>query len=255
MALPAPGYLSNAERTNAEMKQALEDLRDVIAKSGILANSSLPIPDNDWNNATENGVLYMAFDAENAPIPGWLAGTYWRHNELFGSQLLATFTHETPRFFIRSNLDGVWTPPVEFLSGGNVSLLLRPVGTQHIQFSEADGTFSPAKAPATLFGGTWALKFNTESIFFRTEGALAVADRVDGVQGDAIRNMTGSMQGVQRNSASADGVFSVVAQGGGFLSSNAGRTDIIQFNASNTVPTASENRVINRLIRVWERTA
>ena len=31
MALPAPGYLSNAERTNAEMKQALEDQRDFIA--------------------------------------------------------------------------------------------------------------------------------------------------------------------------------------------------------------------------------
>lgn len=34
MALPAPGYLSNAERTNAEMKQALEDQRDFI--SGIV---------------------------------------------------------------------------------------------------------------------------------------------------------------------------------------------------------------------------
>lgn len=32
MALPAPGYLSNAERTNAEMKQALEDQRDYIAE-------------------------------------------------------------------------------------------------------------------------------------------------------------------------------------------------------------------------------
>lgn len=64
-------------------------------------------------------------------------------------------------------------------------------------------------------------------------------------QGDAIRNITGSMSGVQRNGASVSGVFSVVAQGGGYLGSNAGRTDNIHFNASTVVPTADENRPEN----------
>lgn len=46
MALPAPGYLSNAERTNAEMKLALEDQRDFIggivgAVSTLTASAAL----------------------------------------------------------------------------------------------------------------------------------------------------------------------------------------------------------------------
>src|SRR5690606_15501489 len=70
-----------------------------------------------------------------------------------------------------------------------------PVGSHYIQFAEANGTFSAAKSPSTLFGGTWTLKFNTESVFFRTEGALSAAERSGGVQGDAIRNITAQLGG------------------------------------------------------------
>src|SRR5690554_457379 len=70
---------------------------------------------------------------------------------------------------------------------GNILDVLHPVGSHYIQFAEADGTFSSAKSPATLFGGTWTLKFNTESVFFRTEGALAADGRVGGLQQDAFQ--------------------------------------------------------------------
>src|SRR5690606_19870274 len=83
-----------------------------------------------------------------------------------------------------------------------------PVGAYYTQFSEADGSFSSAKSPSTLFGGTWTLKFNTESVFFRTEGALAAAGRSGGVQGDAIRNITGTLDDIYAGSLrSGTGAF------------------------------------------------
>lgn len=143
------------------------------------------------------------------------------------------------------------------------SLITRPIGSHYVQFAESDGSFSSAKSPSTLFGGTWTLKFNTESVFFRTEGTLAAADRSSGVQGDAIRNITGSTYSSMGGSGA--GIF---ASGtGAFVAASASSDPVVNttgsgqcfrslaFNASRMVPTAEENRVKNRLIRVWERTA
>lgn len=63
---------------------------------------------------------------------------------------------------------------------GSAALLdkgdIAPVGTTYIQF--------PNKAtPASLYGGVWALQYNTEGIFFRTEGGNASGFQA-GIQGD-----------------------------------------------------------------------
>lgn len=136
---------------------------------------------------------------------------------------------------------------------------VRPVGSHYIQFAETDGTFSASKSPSTLFGGTWSLKFNDESVFFRTEGALSAAGRSGGVQGDAIRNITGEVATVQFRSqaqSSATGALALGSRGiNGNEATGADYSYRVLFDASLVVPTASENRVTNRLIRVWERTA
>lgn len=133
------------------------------------------------------------------------------------------------------------------------SLIIRPIGSHYVQFAESDGSFSTARSPSTLFGGTWSLRFNDESVFFRTEGTLAADGRADGIQGDAIRNITGSLQ-LHAAGSSPEGAITRTATGARADGSSGGGT-LMGFDASLVVPTASENRVANRLIRVWERTA
>ena len=53
-----------------------------------------------------------------------------------------------------------------------------PIGSTYIQFAEDNGTFDASKSPEKLFGGTWQLKYNTESVFFRTEGSLSEEGRL-----------------------------------------------------------------------------
>ncbi|MEI0492058.1 hypothetical protein R4J17_06405 [Brachyspira intermedia] len=139
--------------------------------------------------------------------------------------------------------------------------LLNPIGSTYIQFAEDDGTFDASKSPEKLFGGTWQLKYNTESVFFRTEGSLSEEGRSNGIQGDAIRNIQGEYGyfihgGLQITSQLFSynhlGKIDSYLLGGQWTDLDAGK---IVFNANSVVPTASENRTKNRKIRVYKRIA
>lgn len=133
-----------------------------------------------------------------------------------------------------------------------------PVGATYIQF--------PGKAtPSSLYGGKWDLVFENEGIFFRTEGGEASAFG-SGIQGDAIRNITGKIE--TKNFGAGDGslifnstgALNKVTNGGTSTASvesrrNSAIMDRLEFDASRSVPTAPENRPRNRTIRIWERTA
>ena len=144
--------------------------------------------------------------------------------------------------------------------------LLHPIGSTYIQFAEDDGTFDASKSPEKLFGGTWQLKYNTESVFFRTEGSLSEEGRSNGIQGDAIRNITGNFDSYHNNNGNhnnwKNSPFSFsyfTSPPSGFNPSGANNgilTHInINFNASKVVTTASENRTKNRKIRIYKRIA
>ena len=131
----------------------------------------------------------------------------------------------------------------------------------YIQFAEDNGTFDTSKSPEKLFGGTWQLKYNTESVFFRTEGSLSEGGRSNGIQGDAIRNIQGEYGyfihgGLQITSKLFSynhlGKIDSYLLGGQWTDLDAGK---IVFNANSVVPTASENRTKNRKIRVYKRIA
>src|SRR5699024_5951353 len=79
-----------------------------------------------------------------------------------------------------------------------------PIGFCYIQYP---GT----ETPSSLFGGTWTLMFNTEGVFFRTEGQGA-SSFGSGVQGDAIRNITGTVN--YSNSANVSGASGVFSRSG-----------------------------------------
>lgn len=125
---------------------------------------------------------------------------------------------------------------------------INPVGEVYIQFP---GTSSPE----TLYGGSWVKMFSNESIFFRTEGSLATGFN-GGIQGDAIRNMTGKAgfgaTGGGRGHAS--GVFRQQYYRASERGGNPNGT-LISFDASRVVPTSNENRPRNRTIRVWRKVA
>lgn len=77
-----------------------------IGWGGLGADGAMLL--TDWNAGGGNGMLYMSQTATNAPITGWLIGTYHRHNGTHGTQFLSTFTLSVPRSFIRSFVAGVW---------------------------------------------------------------------------------------------------------------------------------------------------
>jgi len=135
------------------------------------------------------------------------------------------------------------------------------VGSHYVQYpSDVTGIdstdFPTSERPATKFGGTWTQEFNTEGVFFRTEGGKSAEYRNYGLQEDAIRNITGAIiigTGVWNFlSPSALTAWSWTTRGS---TQGTIANDSIDFDASRVVPTGSENRPINRYIKVWRRTA
>ena len=143
-----------------------------------------------------------------------------------------------------------------------------PVGCYYTQYPDAssntDATeFPEAQRPATLFGGTWAEQWADESITFSTRGTLSDDDRVDGLQADAMQQITGEL-GLTTNCG-----FSAGARSEGAFSQNPNNT--LTFTAqgvantaygmlfdsadSPNARTADVTRMRNRRIKVWKRTA
>ncbi|PTY39245.1 phage tail protein [Brachyspira hampsonii] len=137
---------------------------------------------------------------------------------------------------------------------------IKPIGSVYFQIAKEDGSFDDNESPENLFGGVWELQYADEGIFLRTEGGNSNENRVDGIQGDAIRNITGKHW--QLTYYSIDPSFatgSFILQKGGSLSVNQVGSNYvdgtISINASKQVPTGSEVTVINRWMRIHKRIA
>jgi len=166
-------------------------------------------------------------------------------------------TRGTPfRAFGRSSQSpgnpGSWE---EFLHTGNIASQLdaryvrqsqyMPIGFCYTQY---DGT----STPSSLFGGTWTLMFNTDGVFFRTEGEGAAG--FGGIQGDTMRNVTGTFGFRAEIQGSSTGPFRQTATGTRPTGSS-GTGGRIDFDISRSVPTSSEFRPRNRTVRVWRKTS
>lgn len=136
---------------------------------------------------------------------------------------------------------------------------LPPVGSFYTQYANNTGKFVGSESPNILYPNTyWQQYFNTEGVFFRTEGGNANEARTNGVQGDAIRNIVGECgnygNGVGSEYYSTGAMYVRNYDGvSGESEATQGVSSIYGFDASRVVPTGSENRPINRLIRVWKR--
>lgn len=133
-------------------------------------------------------------------------------------------------------------------------------------YPEDDGTFDDNKRPANYFkkvyGITtvWKQRFNTTGAFPRYQGGNSNENRNGLIQGDAIREISGTIAWVTR------GIFYKYQVTGAFYVEDRipqyayqsinnpqdGLRDAVYFKASKQVPTGSENRSINLLKETWE---
>ena len=131
-----------------------------------------------------------------------------------------------------------------------------PVGCYYTQYPDAssntDATeFPTTQRPATLFGGTWVAQWDTESIYFRTNGTASDSGRVNGSQPDALQGHKHAFTPI--NGLSGAGNIS----GGGAVgtAATAAVGNPTTDGTNGTPRTAAETRVVNRRIKVWKRTA
>jgi hypothetical protein len=135
--------------------------------------------------------------------------------------------------------------------------------------------FPVALRPAALYGGTWAAQWEDTPVFFCTGGAKPLNEETrgkiwddsakvwiaapdDGVQGDAIRNITGHsgiVQGGSSVGAQVDGAFVVDQDYVGPYDWASGASLRVFFNPSRIVPTDTTNHPVNRRMIIWQRTA
>ena len=152
-----------------------------------------------------------------------------------------------------------------------------PIGSFYVQYPDIltnnkNTEFSLKYNPNKLFSGTkWVAQWNTESIFFRTEGELAIEKRINGLQDWAMKNIKSSMSYVQADNSGlrdfakvgnpGEGVFAGI-QNTISIDADAGwGWDVghrLIFDTNFVLPnntSETETRVKNRRMIVWKRTA
>ena len=157
-----------------------------------------------------------------------------------------------------------------------------PIGSRYVQFpvisdakvkttidlnNEDKTAFPLIERPEILFGGKWKELFNTESVFFRTQGSESNENRDSkGIQNWALRRLKGKTNWIQTDywahGAGAEGIFKseVSPEKTVGTDANTGKYPGVR-NLFDTSKILSENtsekevRVKNRLCKIWERTA
>jgi len=142
-----------------------------------------------------------------------------------------------------------------------------PVGVFYTQYPDVDSNvettaFPTSRSPGTLFAGTtWVEQF-TDGVFFRTKGGNSAESRADGVQDYALKQLTGHTSYVQadywRRAAGQTGVFAsgVDQQTGGTDSGSSSDSVVRSYfdSAIQALPSQTEVRPKNRLMKIWKRT-
>lgn len=139
--------------------------------------------------------------------------------------------------------------------------LVYPVGCYYTQYPDASSNtdaieFPTSQRPATLFGGTWAEQWATESVYFRTRGTLSDTGRTSGKQADAFQGhrmgpLSPNTNIVQYSGTGGGGALSA----GTTTNTTASTGDPVTDGTNGTPRTAAETRAVNRRIKVWKRTA
>lgn len=122
------------------------------------------------------------------------------------------------------------------------------------------GQFVDEYHPNLTIGGIWKTKWNTDSVFTRTEGNISNEDRLDGIQLDAMQILTGKLKTRTTNAGSfylgVEGIFTSSAsslRSGCVQEGNARESSDTNFDNSRQARTSTENRSKNILERIMIR--
>lgn len=146
-----------------------------------------------------------------------------------------------------------------------------PVNSFYIQIPSVESNtkataFPTADEPATLFGGTWTQIYEDEGIFFRTEGDIYSQtsgennNRTNGMQTDLMQGhlhwngvcMTATTFFVNTTRSANPGSEGTGSSGSGYEGKTSAEIDDL---TNGTPRVGKEIRPLNRLIKVWRRTA
>ena len=141
------------------------------------------------------------------------------------------------------------------------SLALRyMINPYYVQYADLSGNFNSNEEPSVWFkkmynvNTTWQIIFNSESVYFRTEGDLANVERSNGIQNDAGRNATASffIRGsiAMQSSGVLVGAFNSKSWASSYT--NTDSPSSITLDLSRAYSIANEFRVRNRLMRIYK---
>lgn len=136
----------------------------------------------------------------------------------------------------------------------------------YIQFSKEDGSFDINEEPTTWYKNmynintTWELVFNTESIYFRTEGDKSNLKRNKGIQPYGMKNLSGGILTAPWGKGVYQSLYGIVKPYGNAATSFAGSQSLpSNFPVGWTIDTKTQMNeysddivVSNRLIRIYK---
>jgi len=176
------------------MASATDTTPDRLMKVGAFGLGATAITITNWNSATINGATYKASGAANSPIPGWLIGTFLKHDAAYGIQFISAYSATASRHFCRNLYNGVWSDWVETLTAaGSYS---NPAWLTELAGSKVTGDIpgrSSSLAPvittlntATTDQGKWTkvARFTLLAVFQDASVALAFRSYANGGSGD-----------------------------------------------------------------------
>ena len=245
----------------------------------------------DWDKLTQNynveaiSNTVMIRDEEgasNVNMPSNIENTTVVNNEYLEEQLQSGLSIKQDKLIAGTNVEitednvinvkgdvatdaNLVTQTNEAL-GDNVQTALDILNSRYMippyytQYPLENGNFDANEEPSNWYKKmynittTWQIMFNTESVYFRTEGGLANAGRSNGIQNDAGRNATGSMYILYANGNNVGVFYEGYITPRGFMpiDSTIWSEGVITMDLSHAYATANEFRVRNRLMRIYK---
>jgi len=141
-----------------------------------------------------------------------------------------------------------------------------PVGVYYTQYPDAESNtlataFPSAQEPGSLFPGTtWVEQFSDEGVFFRTRGDPYSEGqdhkRTTGLQTDQIQGHNHNLDINNVSYATGDTLIGTAVAGTPNQTQKAFQAKSIRTDGTNGTPSVGkETRPLNRLFKVWKRTA
>ena len=217
--------------------------RDLVIRTAAGGGGTTLVLDTDYT-LDEADVLYSGASYEAEPV--------------FTKITINSLTYETGDLFV------TYKAVLTYVTTSSVIDIIYPIGSQYTMYAVAadndpDVAFPVAERPATLYGGTWALLWDSEGVFFRTEGGSHTAGRTNGLQADQFQGHW--HENYKHQAVAGTTTYFFPEDNGPNNLAAPSKIDVkhvrepISDGVNGTPRTGTETRPSNRLFRIYRRTA